>query len=309
MAGREGAEGMAGMEVPTDDGTLTWAELLAEAEARLSAAGVEGATVDARRIVAEALGVADAELLLHLREPATARGVARFDDMLGRRSTGEPLQYVLGHWSFRSLDLMVDRRVLIPRPETEHVVDVVLAELDRLGGTVRSTTVVDLGTGSGAIALAVATERVRTSVWATDASADALDVARANLAGIGRAGARVRIAQGSWLAALPEELKGEVDLVVSNPPYVATTSELPADVVDWEPAGALFAGPDGTGDLRVILDGVGEWLTAEGVVVCELSPEHADLVAGVAADRFAEVDLVDDLTGRARAVVARRPLG
>ena len=113
--------------------------------------------------------------------------------MLRRRIAGEPIQYVLGHWAFRGLDLMVDGRVLIPRPETETVVEVALRELDRLGGRDRPTTVVDLGTGSGAIALAVATERVRTRVWATDSSDEALQVARANLAGIGRSAARVQV--------------------------------------------------------------------------------------------------------------------
>ncbi len=297
-----------GTEGANVDGTVTWRELLAEAAARLDAAGVSATCdTDARRIVAEAAGAADGELFLHLGRPATVRGVARLDEMVARRCAGEPLQYVLGHWAFRSLDLMVDRRVLIPRPETEQVVEVALAELDRLGGSERPTTVVDLGTGSGAVALSVAVERVRASVWATDASADALDVARANLAGIGRAGARVRIEQGSWFDALPDVLHGSVDLLVSNPPYVATTAELPAEVVEWEPTGALFSGPDGTDDLRTILTGALDWLTGDGVVVCELSPEHADAVAGLASEHFAETEILADLTGRSRMLVARRP--
>ena len=144
-----------------------------------------------------------------LDDPLTEGAMARYDDMVARRAAGEPLQYVLGHWGFRHLDLMVNRRVLIPRPETEQVVEVALAELDRLGGRDVPTTVVDLGTGSGAIALAVATERVRTTVWATDASEAALAVARANLAGVGRAGARVTMVAGDWFGALPAELRGD----------------------------------------------------------------------------------------------------
>jgi len=293
--------------VPNPDGTISWRELQSEAVARLRAGGVASAEVDARRIVEEASGAEGAELALVLSDPASTRGVARLDDMVSRRCAGEPLQYVLGRWSFRHLDLMVDRRVLIPRPETETVVEVALRELDRMGGRERSSTVVDLGTGSGAIALSMATERVRTSVWATDAGEDALVVARANLVGIGRAAARVRVAAGSWFSALPPELRGRVDLVVSNPPYVADDAELPPDVEEWEPVTALRSGPDGTDDLRLIIDDAPEWLVDGGTLVLELSPEQGDAMAAVARERFAEVELASDLTGRVRALVARIP--
>jgi release factor glutamine methyltransferase len=279
---------------------MRWRQVLAQSAARLG-------THDARRIVEEASGAEGTDLALVLSDPASTRGVARFDDMVRRRADGEPLQYVLGRWGFRHLDLMVDRRVLIPRPETESVVEVALRELDLLGGRERATTVVDLGTGSGAIALAVATERVRTAVWATDASDDALAVARANLSGIGRAGARVRMAAGHWFSALPPELQGRVDLVVSNPPYVPDDAVLPPDVADWEPAGALRAGPDGTDDLVRLIDSAPDWLDAHGTLVLELSPEQGDQMAARARDAFDEVLLEPDLTGRTRAVVARRP--
>jgi release factor glutamine methyltransferase len=195
--------------------------------------------------------------------------------------------------------------VLIPRPETESVVDIALAELDRLGGRDRSTRVVDLGTGSGAIALSIAVERVRTEVWATDLSDDALRVARANVAGIGRPGARVRTAQGEWFDALPSMLAGTIDLVVTNPPYVASGAELPAEVAHWEPAGALYAGADGLDDLRRILAAAPDWLTSSGVLVSELSPEQADAAVDLALVRFAEAFVESDLTGRPRALVAR----
>src|SRR4051794_40900781 len=163
----------------------TWRRLLAEATAALGAGGAP------RRIVEEASGYEGADLVLHLDDPCTTLTHARWARMVERRSTGEPLQYVLGRWGFRRLDLLVDRRVLIPRPETEVVVEHALAEADRVG----ETTAVDLGTGSGAIALALATERRSLSVWATDSSPAALEVARANLAGVGRAGGRVRIVE------------------------------------------------------------------------------------------------------------------
>lgn len=289
-------------------GTVSWRELLDEATLRLRSRPDTAPESDARWIVGEASGVPVAELVMLLDEPVTEGGMARFDSMLARRAAGEPLQYVLGHWGFRRLDLMVDRRVLIPRPETESVVEVCLAELDRLGGADTTTTVVDLGTGSGAIALAVATERVRTRVWATDSSEDALEVARANLAGVGRAAARVTMTSGDWFGALPVALQGSVQLVVSNPPYVADTAELPGEVADWEPSGALRAGADGLDDLRRIIHGAPDWLEADGVLVCEISPEQAVTVAELASRCFDEVRVEEDLTGRSRALVARRPI-
>lgn len=297
-------------------GTVTWRQLLADAGDALRVAAPDepdgedetDPMLDAARIVAEAAGVEDRELFMVLDELATRRGVAHLDAMVRRRSRGEPLQHVLGHWPFRHLDLMVDRRVLIPRPETEQVVEVALRELDAMGGGDRPTTVVDLGTGSGAIALAIATERVRTSVWATDVSPDALDVARANLAGIGRAGARVRIEQGEWFSALADELVGAVDLIVSNPPYVATIAELPASVADWEPPAALFAGADGLDDIRTIVADAHRWLTDSGVLVCELSPEQGPTAVALALAHFGQADLAPDLSGRDRALVARHPL-
>lgn len=287
------------------DGTVCWRELLAEATSRLEGVGHAG---DARRIVEEASGASPAELALVLDDPVTTRALARFDEMLARRSVGEPLQYVLGRWGFRGLDLMVDHRVLIPRPETEQVVQAALGELDALGVGDGQRTVVDLGTGSGAIALSIASERARTTVWATDASPAALEVARANLAGIGRAAARVTMVEGDWFDALPGELRGGVHLVVSNPPYVASSAGLPREVADWEPVGALLAGPDGLDDLRRIIAGAGEWLVDEGALVCEISPEQSEAVAALAAGHFAAARVAPDLAGRPRALVARGPL-
>ncbi|MCB0951236.1 MAG: peptide chain release factor N(5)-glutamine methyltransferase [Microthrixaceae bacterium] len=285
-------------------GTVTWRELLSEATDRLRRIGAES---DSRRIVEEACGVEPAELALVLGEPATEGGVARFDSMVTRRSAGEPLQYVLGHWGFRQLDLAVDPRVLIPRPETETVVQHALDELDHLGAREVDTRVVDLGTGSGAIALSIATERVRTRVWATDASSDALALAGANLAGTGRAATRVRLLEGDWFDALPDELRGTLQMVISNPPYVATGADLPAEVLDWEPTAALLAGGDGLDDLRRIVADAPDWLEPGGVLVCEISPEQAGAVSDLAETRFAEVQIADDLTGRARALIARGP--
>lgn len=289
---------------PSPDGTVTWRELLSASVETLTDAGVDGAEGDARRIVAEAAGCADATLALELSRPATQGGVARLDTMLARRAAGEPLQYVLGSWGFRRLDLMVDTRVLIPRTETEQVVEVALAELDRVGGQERATTVVDLGTGSGAIGLSIAVERVRSDVWLTDRSADALAVASANLAGTGRVGARVRTALGDWFDALPSSLRGTVDLVVSNPPYVPDDAPLPPEVAEWEPVAALRSGPDGLGDLRRLVAEAPRWLAPDGVLVLELSPEQASAMAELAGRTFASVRIEPDLAGLDRCIVA-----
>lgn len=275
-----------------------WRSILAELAATLE-------EVDARRIVEEASGLEGAALYAALGEPATERQHGRAVAMAERRAAGEPLQYVLGHWSFRTLDLMVDRRVLIPRPETEVVVEVALAEVRRLGRA--APVCVDLGTGSGAIALSLAAELPGADVWATDASADAVAVARANLAGIGRPGRRVRIDEGSWFTPLPAALRGHVDLVVSNPPYIADGEDLPDEVVRWEPAGALFAGPAGTEAVAAILAEAPRWLAPDGVVVLEIAPHQAAAAATLAAGAgFTGVRVEPDLAGRDRALVARR---
>ena len=245
--------------------------------------------------------------ILILDDLVTERSMSSFELMVRRRSAGEPLQYVLGSWSFRSLDLMVDSRVLIPRPETEAVVEVALAELDRLGARDRTCQVVDLGTGSGAIGLSIAVERVRTQVMLTDQSPEALQVARANIAGLGRPGARISTGLGSWFDALPQDLMRKVDLIISNPPYVPADLPLPPEVVDWEPVGARRSGPDGTDDLRVLILQAGEWLQEDGVLICELSPEQAADMQALAATVFNHARIESDLTGRDRALVAAGP--
>lgn len=293
------------------DGTVSWRELLAETRGRLAASpDLEASDAEARWIVEEASGMEGAELLLGLDDPATVGGVARLDAMVARRLAGEPIQHVLGHWSFRRLDLLVDRRVLIPRPETEQVVEVALGMLDERhpAGRPPHPTVVDLGTGSGAIALAVASERPGARVWATDRSPDALAVARANLSALGMAGSAVRLAEGSWWDALPDELRGAVDLVVSNPPYIAEPEPLPASVRDHEPIAALVSGPTGLEAYRAIAAEATSWLAPGGAIVVEIGATQAAEVRAT----FAGAGLVDatvhrDLAGLDRAVAARRP--
>jgi len=289
--------------------TISWQALAHQAFEQLNSRPLVGnARWESNLIVQKACGVDNSDWLTVRDQPATTRGVANVDRMVGRRLNGEPIQYVLGEWGFRQLDLLVDRRVLIPRPETESMVDAVLAELKRIRDNIDHLVAVDLGTGSGAIGLSLAVEGNADEVWLTDVSDDSLAVARANLAGVGRAGAHVRLGQGSWFEALPDELRRSVGVIVSNPPYVADSDPLPQSVVDWEPARALFSGPDGVDDLEHLVCGADDWLLDDGAIAIELSPPQADRIAGIAASRFGEVDVGKDLAGQDRWVVARHPI-
>jgi release factor glutamine methyltransferase len=242
-------------------------------------------------------------------ETATAAGRARLGALVERRLAGEPLQYVLGHWSFRGLDLQVDRRVLIPRPETEIVAEVAITAARRSGGG--PCTVADLGTGSGAVALALAAELPEAEVWATDRSAAALEVARANLAAaVPSAASRVQSAEGMWYEALPAGLRGRLRVIVSNPPYVteAEFCGLPAEVRDHEPAAALVAGPTGRESLEELVAGGLDWLEPGGTLVLELAPSQAaPMRAAAEAAGYDAVAVQRDLTGRDRVLAARAP--
>jgi release factor glutamine methyltransferase len=298
---------------------ITWAALRVHAEARLQETVVLSPAAEARWMVERVSGYDGVELVMGEHEAATAPAIQHLEDMLDRRAAGEPLQYVLGRWDFLGLDLLVDRRVLVPRPETEVVTQVALDEAVRLGlrrGThdpwvagMTSYAVADLGTGSGAIALALASELPDAEVWATDVSADALAVARANAAGIGSAATRVRLEAGSWFEALPGALAGRLKIVVSNPPYVAEAEvpELPSVVADWEPHVALVSGPTGLEAIEVIVAEAPAWLDPEGaVLVVELAPHQAGAATELArAAGFTEVTVHPDLAERDRVLVAR----
>jgi release factor glutamine methyltransferase len=283
---------------------------------------VVGAPHEARFIVDEALGLG-----LDLGHPNVPSGpldeeaLTAARRMAARRAAGEPLQYVFGHWPFRDLDLLVDPRVLIPRPETEQVAEVAVAEARRLGHGIAGGGVVavDAGTGTGALTLALATVLGRGAlreVWAIDASADALEVAAANVAAVrerrGDAQPRIELVLGSWLEPLPASLRGAVDLVVSNPPYVSEEEwDGLAPEVRAEPRRALVAGPgsDGTpglADVEAVLGQARAWLGRPGTAVIELAPQQAGAAAELARRLgYDDVRVEPDLAGRPRALVAR----
>ena len=284
-----------------DPTTLSVRELLDDT------ARVVGERHEARWLCEVATGLDGDEFDEALAQPVTERVVAHLDAMLARLRQGEPLQYVLGRWGFRHLDLAIDRRVLIPRPETELVAGIAI---ELAAGIEPNRVVADLGTGSGAIGLSLATELPldSTTVWITDVSDDALDVARANLAGIGRAASNVRIGAGSWFEALPAGQS--FDLIVSNPPYVAAGSpDLAPEVLDWEPTRALLSGADGLDDIRLIVAGAPDWLSPDGWLVLEIGADQGSTVADLlAATGYRDVEIRPDLAGRDRVAVGRRPV-
>ncbi len=279
-----------------------------------------GSEREARWIVAQATGIAPGDLVVRGEAPMSATMCASVQDMVERRVSGEPLQYVLGTWAFRGLEIRVDDRALIPRPETEQVVSVALGELRSQATRVREGSrlvAVDLGTGSGVVALSLASEfgsRSPLEVWATDISPGALALVEENLAALaGRdpaASRRVRVARGSWFDALPPHLAGEVRLVVSNPPYVSAAEweALDPEVRDHEPVGALVPGPTGLEAIEVLLDRSRRWLAPGGSLVVELAPGQAAPVTDRATELgYLEIAILDDLAGRHRILVARSP--
>jgi len=290
------------------EGAVLWRSFYDEARARLERTGNEFASVDARRIVEEASGAEPGEFALTLDKPALKRGVAHFDSMLERRLMGEPLQYVLGRWGFRTLDLAVDARVLIPRPETEGIADFALAEVRLAADEGREPLAADLGTGSGCIGLSLAAEHPTVRVICTDQSVEAVAAARANAIGLGRPATRIELRQGDWFDALPPEHMGDFDVIVSNPPYIAASEELPEAVADWEPTDALIAGPTGLEDAIVLISGAKRWLRSGGALVLELGETQLDDAAQLAEDAgYIDVVVHRDLAGKPRGLVARTP--
>ncbi|MBA3919707.1 MAG: peptide chain release factor N(5)-glutamine methyltransferase [Gemmatimonas sp.] len=233
----------------------------------------------------------------------SAEDMARVEQALHRRLRGEPLAYAVGWAPFRHLELMVDSRVLIPRPETEEVVGHALAlTADRPGGVA-----VDIGTGSGAIALALASEGQFERVVATDVSADALAVAKANAAALPAGRAPVEFRLGADLAPL-NGLRPRV--IVSNPPYIAydEAGGLPPSVRDWEPPLALFAADGGMARYRALLAGARSLLEPGGWLVLELDANRAQQTAREAAALgWQDVVVHPDLSGRDRVLIARTP--
>jgi release factor glutamine methyltransferase len=277
------------------DGALTVGEVLRRSTEHLTEKGSETPRLDAERLLAHALGVARIDLYLDLERPldSSELGVARA--LVARRAAREPLQYILGEWGFRRLTLRVDRRALIPRPETETVVERCLA---LLAGR-EAPRVLDVGIGSGAIALAIADEHPGARVTGIDVSGDALALARENAV---HTGLEVELLEHDALQGLPA---GPWELVVSNPPYVdpEDRASLQPEVRDWEPGTALF-GRDVT---AAVAGGAVENLVDGGALVLEVGDGQAPATAALLTSLgYVEVRTTPDLAGRDRVVEGRR---
>lgn len=274
-------------------------EALGAAADAFEAAGIEDARLDAEVLLAKAVGIDRATLAADLGAGVPPAAARLFGEQVRRRLRREPVAYILGRKGFRGIELAVDRRVLIPRPETELLVEVALERAP--------ATLLDVGTGSGAIALAVAEELPECEVTATDTSAAALEVARANAERLGLA-ARVRFVEGT----LPEA--GDFDLILANLPYVAERDwpSLQPEVTEWEPREALLAGPDGLDAYRFFLPACGRALTryakrnssTRPCVAVEVGEGQAGAVAELMREAgFERPETRRDLAGIERMVV------
>jgi release factor glutamine methyltransferase len=258
--------------------------------------------LDAELLAAHALGLSRMALYTGFDRPLDDAELTGLRGLVKRRLAGEPVAYITGHKEFWSLDLLVDARVLVPRPDTETLVE---AALERLPAD-RPARLADIGTGSGAIALALAAERPLAQVVATDASTDALVVATANAERVGVT-ERVRLLHGDLLAPLGDE--AAFDVIVSNPPYIPTAdvAGLAAEV-RREPRVALDGGADGLAIVRRLIDGAPAPLAVEGWLLIEVGAGQADAaVEHFWARGYRDVSVRRDLSGIARAILGRRP--
>jgi release factor glutamine methyltransferase len=267
----------------------TVSEALAEATATLRAVGCDSPRLDAELLLASALGVARERLLIDASAMLDGAPLERLQSLLARRMAREPVAYILGRKEFRRLVVSVDSRVLIPRPETELLVEVGVS-LDR------GAHVADVGTGSGAIALALKDERPDLEVWATDVSADALAVARDNAQ---RLGLDVRFVQADLLVGIPAQL----DAVLANLPYVADGSELAPEISRFEPQSALLGGADGLDVIRRVV----RMASRVPLIALEVGAGQAAAVGALLRSAgFRSIETLRDLAGHERVVVGSK---
>jgi release factor glutamine methyltransferase len=312
-------------------------DFLRLADEHLRAKGIETHRLDAELLMSSALGLKRVELYTNYERPLAREEIDRFRELLRRRAAREPVAYILGTREFWSLELLVDRRVLIPRPETETLVatavdactgrletptaptryeaapepetedaDAVAEESARPAMPLIDTRVLDLGTGSGAVAVALAVELPALRIVASDESAATLEVAPRNAARH-EVSERIDFRCGDLFATVAAD---EIfDVIVSNPPYCKESeiASMAPEVRDWEPRGALFSGPDGMGATRRIIAGAARHLTRSGWLLLEVGTQAAEVRAALAQGGWRDIRTIRDLAGEERVVVARSP--
>lgn len=280
---------------------LTVREIKERTEVFFESKGVPNARLDTDALVAHVLGLQRLELYLDMDRPLTEAQLAELRPLVKRRANREPLQYILGSVEFYGMELTVDSRALIPRPETEELVDKVVNQLSEA-----PKRILDLGTGSGALALALARQYPDATVDAVDLSASALSLAEENAQSLGLA-SRVQFHEGSWFDPLNAD-ENQYDLIVSNPPYLThkemTTAQ--PEVTDHEPCDALVSGEDGLDAIRTIFSKVGKFLEKAGLFALETGIEQqAELDRlSVAANLRGRCE--NDFSGRSRFYFARK---
>jgi release factor glutamine methyltransferase len=295
-------------DMRADSGPFRVRRALRQATASLSDAGIESARLDAELLLAEALGLDRSKLYLHYEAPLETRAEERFRSTLARRADGEPVAYITGRREFWSLDFLVTPAVLVPRPETEMLVEVAVGLFEAESRiSERKFRILDLGTGSGAIAVALAKEIANAEVWATDVFSDALEIARANARRHG-VEEKIQFLRGDLFEPVRDRMEF-FDLIVSNPPYVRSDEieTLPRDVRDFEPRVALDGGADGLEFYRRMIPGALDYFTRGGFLAVEIGAEMGVDVARLFTDAggYAPPQLYRDLAGKERIVCAR----
>ena len=261
--------------------------------------GVESARLNAELLIGHALGLKRMQLYLQFERPLSEADLEKIRPLVKRRGNREPMQHIIGETEFLNLTLKVDKRALIPRPETEYLIELITPRL-----AVAPARVLDLGTGSGAIALALAKIYPQAEVTAVDLSEEALTLARENAAACGLS-KRIRFLCADWLSGLaPQE---QFQLIVANPPYLsdAETRAAEPEVKDFEPVQALSAGPRGSAALELIIPAARSHLAPGGLLACETGiTQHAQLQALAASAGYIRTESLPDLTGRDRYLLA-----
>ena len=278
---------------------LTVLEIIKRTTEFFDKRGVESARLNAELLIGHALGLKRMQLYLQFERPLSEGELERIRPLVKRRGNREPLQYIMGAVEFSGLKLKVDKRALIPRPETEHLVELVTQRL-----TAAPARILDLGTGTGAIALALARIYPATLVTAVDTSEEALALARENAEANGLS-SRVRCVRADWFSGVAA---GEqFELIVANPPYLSDQEVLAAqpEVKDFEPTLALSAGLDSVAALKLIISEARRYLTGTGLLACETGiSQHAQLLELAAQSGYARTESLRDLTGRDRFFLA-----
>ncbi len=289
---------------------MTLAQAIQEAEARLRKSGVPDPRLDAELLLRHVLGKDRAWLLAHLRDVLERGPRAEYDALVQRRAAREPVQYIMGAQEFWGLPFAVAAGVLIPRPETELIIERTLRDLRARQETAGQPLIIDLCTGSGCIAVSIAHELPEARFFATDASEAAIGIAREN-ARRNNVADRIRFLIGDLFEPLRElDLAGQVDVIASNPPYIAAADRdaLQPEVRDHEPSMALFAGPEGTEFHARVIDNAPEFLAPGGLLIMEMGIGQAEALSEMVrkSGAFGTPEILKDLAGIDRVIAAKR---